>query len=64
MAMQLDLTTVVKTKVAALRAAGSGGSAKDATTAFGKYVQSVIATAASSARKDANTRVWLDLPHT
>lgn len=64
MAMQLDVSTVIVTKLIAMRVAGEGGASLDTQTAFGKYVQSVIATAASSARKDATTRVWLDLPHT
>jgi hypothetical protein len=61
MAMALDLTTVFRTKCAAVL---SGSTANDVTTKMSTYVQSVVATGASSARKDVNTRVWLDLPHT
>jgi hypothetical protein len=57
MAMRLDVTTVVITKLRALLPG-------DQTTDLSTYVQSVVATAASSARKDITTRVWLDLPKT
>ena len=56
MAMALDVTTVWTTKYKAQTG--------DKTTKMSKYVQSVVATGASSARKDITTRVWLDLPHT
>lgn len=64
MAMQLDVTTVIVTKLKALRTAGSGGASLDTQTAFDSYVDTVVGTSASAARKDVTTRVWLNLPHT
>jgi hypothetical protein len=57
MAMQLDLNTVLVTK---LRALLPGDQTFDLQT----YLRTVIGTAASAARKDLNTRVWNDLPKT
>lgn len=57
MAMALDVTTVVITKLRALLPG-------DQTTKFTEYVKTEIADATSVARKDINTRIWLDLPHT
>ncbi len=56
MAMNLDVTTVWTTKYKAQTG--------DKTTKMSTYVKSVQATAASAARKDTNTRIWNDLPHT
>lgn len=64
MAMQLDVTTVVVTKLAAITADGTPTVQKDVTTGFRHYLNTEIADGTSVARKDLNTRVWGDLPHT
>ena len=60
MAMQLDLTTVYRTKCKAVL----GATVTDVTTKMVQYQRTVEGTAASVARKDISTRIWLDLPHT
>lgn len=57
MAMALDVTTVLITKLKALLPG-------DQTYKLREYLNTEIADATSVARKDLCTRVWLDLPHT
>ena len=62
MARQQDITTVFINKTKALRVAGGGGAAVDATTALRKYLDLEIADSTSDSvnRADLNTRVYID----
>lgn len=64
MAQALDVTTAVAAKCRAITATGTPTVQKDVTTGLRAYLNTEIADATSVARKDLNTRVWLDLPHT
>ena len=60
MAMQLDFTTVFRTKCQAVLAA----TATDVTTQMRIYLNTLIADPAKTPVADLNTRTWTDLPKT
>ena len=60
MAMNLDLTTVFRTKCAGVL----GATATDVTTKMRAYLNTLIIDPAKTPVADLNTRTWNDLPKT
>ena len=60
MAMQLDLTTVFRTKCRAV----IGATVTDVTTKMRQYIDGLLTAGTGAATNDINRRVWDDLPKT